>query len=46
MVLDILKIVLNVNYEQNSYLDQYRDIKLFYKEYLGEESNESFHKIC
>ena len=25
------------NYETNSYLDQYRDLKLFYKEYLGEE---------
>ena len=27
--------VLN-NFEENSYLDQYRDLKLFYKEYLGE----------
>ena len=25
------------NFEQNSYLDQYRDVKLFYKEYFGEE---------
>ena len=25
------------NSEQNSYLDQYRDLKLFYKEYVGEE---------
>ena len=25
------------NFEQNSYLDQYRDLKLFYKEYVGEE---------
>ena len=24
-------------FEQNSYLDQYRDLKLFYKEYIGEE---------
>ena len=24
------------NYETNSYLDQYRDLKLFYKEYVGE----------
>ena len=24
------------NFEENSYLDQYRDLKLFYKEYLGE----------
>ena len=28
--------VLN-NFEENSYLDQYRDSKLFYKEYVGEE---------
>ena len=26
-----------VNFEENSYLDQYRDLKLFYKEYVGEE---------
>ena len=26
-----------INFEENSYLDQYRDLKLFYKEYLGEE---------
>ena len=26
-----------INYEENSYLDQYRDLKLFYKEYVGEE---------
>ena len=26
-----------INFEENSYLDQYRDIKLFYKEYVGEE---------
>ena len=25
-----------INYEENSYLDQYRDLKLFHKEYLGE----------
>ena len=25
------------NFEQNSYLDKYRDLKLFYKEYVGEE---------
>ena len=25
------------NFEENSYLDQYRDLKLFYKEYVGEE---------
>ena len=25
----------DVNYTENDYLDQYRDIKLFYKEYLG-----------
>ena len=26
-----------INFEENSYLDQYRDLKLLYKEYLGEE---------
>ena len=26
-----------INFEENSYLDQYRDIKLFYKEYVGED---------
>ena len=26
-----------VNYEQNDFIDQYRDIKLFFKEYIGEE---------
>ena len=26
-----------INFEENSYLDQYRDLKLFYKEYVGEE---------
>ena len=26
-----------INYEENSYLDQYRDLKLFYKEYVGED---------
>ena len=25
------------NFEENSYLDQYRDLKLFYKDYVGEE---------
>ena len=25
-----------INFEENSYLDQYRDLKLFYKEYVGE----------
>ena len=25
------------NFEENSYLDQYRDLKLFFKEYVGEE---------
>ena len=25
------------NFHENSYLDQYRDLKLFYKEYVGEE---------
>ena len=26
-----------VNYEEINYLDQYRDLKLFYKEYIGEQ---------
>ena len=26
-----------INFEENSYLDQYRDLNLFYKEYVGEE---------
>ena len=26
-----------INFEENSYLDQYRDLKLFYKEDVGEE---------
>ena len=31
-----------VNFEENSYLDQYRDLKLFYKEYLGESLLEPY----
>ena len=26
-----------VNYEENNYLDQYRDLKLFFKEYFGDQ---------
>ena len=26
-----------VNYEENNYLEQYKDLKLFYKEYVGEQ---------
>ena len=26
-----------INFEENSYLDQYRDLKFFYKDYVGEE---------
>ena len=26
-----------VNYEENIYLEQYKDLKLFYKEYVGEQ---------
>ena len=26
-----------INYPENDYIDQYRDLKLFYKEYIGEE---------
>ena len=25
-----------VNFEENNYLEQYKDLKLFYKEYVGE----------
>ena len=25
-----------LDYEKNQYLDQYRDLKMFYKEYVGE----------
>ena len=31
-----------INFEENSYLDQYRDLKLFYKEYVGEELLQSY----
>ena len=31
-----------INYEENSYLDQYRDSKLFYKEYVGEDLMNSY----
>ena len=26
-----------LNYEQNDYIEQYKDLKLFFKEYIGEE---------
>ena len=26
-----------MNYPENDYIDQYRDLNLFYKEYVGEE---------
>ena len=26
-----------VNYEQNDYIEQYKDLKLFFKKYIGEE---------
>ena len=26
-----------MNYNENDYIDQYKDLKLFYKEYVGEE---------
>ena len=26
-----------VNYGENNYLEQYRDLKMFYKEYVGEQ---------
>ena len=31
-----------VNYEQNDYIEQYKDIKLFFKEYVGEEVMTAF----
>ena len=37
-----------VNYTENNYLDQYRDLKLFYKEHVGDQllsSIKSFDKI-
>ena len=45
MVLDIGKDSVNVKYEENDYLDQYRDIKLFYKEYVGEPLLKPFINI-
>ena len=30
------------NFEENSYLDQYRDLKSFYKDYVGEELMQLF----
>ena len=36
MVFDIQKIVLMLTMTANDYLDQYRDNKLFHKEYVGE----------
>ena len=26
-----------VNFEENNYLEQYKDLKLFYKEYVGDQ---------
>ena len=26
-----------MNYEENDYVEQYRDLKLFFNEYIGEE---------
>ena len=37
-----------VNYEENNYLEQYRDKKVFYKEYVGEQllcPKISYHKM-
>ena len=31
-----------LDYEKNQYLDQYRDLKMFYKEYVGEPLLSSF----
>ena len=31
-----------VNYQQNDYIEQYKDLKLFFKEYIGEELMSSF----
>ena len=27
---------ISINYTENDYIDQYRDLKLFFKEYIGE----------
>ena len=27
----------HVNYEQNHYIEQYKDLKIFFKEYIGEQ---------
>ena len=32
----------DINYDANDYLDQYTDIKLFYKEYVGEPQLKPF----
>ena len=31
-----------INYNENDYIDQYKDLKLFYKEYVGEEMMNPF----
>ena len=31
-----------INFNENIYLDQYRDLNLFYKEYVGEPKLKSF----
>ena len=36
-----------INFDENIYLDQYRDLKLFFKEYVGEpmlNPNITYHK--
>ena len=32
-----IKEMVNIDFGLNDYVDQYRDLKLFYKEYVGEE---------
>ena len=34
-----------MNYDANEYLDQYGDLLLFYREYVGEKSNESIYTL-
>ena len=35
-----------VNYEQNDYIEQYKDLKLIFKEYIGEELMTPFCILC
>ena len=54
MVFDTQKNPVMVNFEENNHLEQYKDLKLFYKEYVGEpmlspiityDKNEDYYPI-